>query len=134
VDVWTQQNGSFGTYWWNASTHQYLDAWYNSNGSFFVDEYQYGAGGTPSSTNASFLETYVASDGSHGTRLFNAATEKTTISFTSKATGTLTETTGATGFIGLQGSSGELTNTQPDLTFFNPAVSPVFNAFLEHHG
>jgi hypothetical protein len=132
VDTWAKQDGSFGAYWWNASTHEYLDTWHNSNGSYFVDEYQYAAGGSPSATNASFTETYSASDGSHGTRQFNATTGKTTIYYNSKSTGALSETTTATGFIGLQGN-GELTNTQNDLTFFNPAVSPVFNALLHAH-
>jgi hypothetical protein len=47
-------------------------------------------------------------------------------------TGTITGTVTDSGFIGLQ-NEGELTNTQPDLSFFNPTVSPAFQSFLAGH-
>ena len=39
----------------------------------------------------------------------------------------------AAAFWMLDDATGELTNTQADLTFFNPNVSPLFNAFLAGH-
>ena len=78
----------------------------------------------------SYTETYASSDGSQGTRQYDAATGLASISWDSAATGSLSgASTTAVGFVGLQ-SEGELTNTQPDLNFFNPAASPGFSSFL----
>lgn len=133
-DSWSKADGSQGTYWWNSSIGEYLDSWVNSNGSSFTDEYQYSSGGSPGASGASFTETYSGSDGSSGTRQYDAATNVTTINWVSSQTGTISGTSsGDAGFIGLS-QDGELTNTQTDLSFFNPNVSPVFNTLLsEHH-
>ena len=132
TDSWSQADGSHGSYWWNASNSTYEDTWYDSNGSSWTDEYQYASGGSPGASGYSFLETYTASDGSQGTRQYDASTGAITLSWDSASTGQLSGTTADSGFIGLQ-DQGELTNTQPDLTFFNPNVSESFNAFLAGH-
>jgi hypothetical protein len=78
----------------------------------------------------SHFETYTSSDGSHGTRQYDSSTGLANISWDSSATGSLSGTSQtAAGFVGLQ-NDGELTNSQSDLTFFNPAASPAFSAFL----
>ena len=75
---------------------------------------------------------YEASDGSHGTRQFDASTDTTSLTWYSNSTGTLSGSISDEDFIGLQGD-GRLTNTQPDLTFFNPNVSPGFSQVLAGH-
>ena len=132
TDVWSKADGSHGSYWWNASTSEYQETWYNSDGSNWTDDYQYANGGSSGATGYSFVETYSASDGSEGTRQYNASTGAITLSWDSTATGSLSGTTSDSGFIGLQ-NDGELTNTQQDLSFFNPNVSSSFNAFLAAH-
>ena len=130
TDTWSNQDGSHGTYSWNASTSDYQAAWYDGVGTNWSDNYQYAAGGSPQSNGYSYTETYASSDGSQGTRQYDAATGLASINWDSAATGSLSGTsTTAVGFVGLQ-SEGELTNTQPDLNFFNPAASPGFNSFL----
>jgi hypothetical protein len=132
-DNWSEfQSSTSGNYWWNASTSEYSAAWTNSDGSTFTDEYQYAAGGSPGSSGVSFTETYTDSSGDSGTRQYDAATGVTSVTWYSSATGTLTGTTTDSGFIGLQ-NDGELTNTQPDLSFFNPTTSPAFQTFLSAH-
>ena len=131
TDTWSNADGSHGTYWWNASTSEYLDAWYNADGSSFTDEYQYSSGGSPSS-GASFTETYTGSDGSEGTRTYDASSGALSVNWDSAATGSISGTVTDAGFYGLQ-QDGELTNTQPDLSFFNPNVSPAFEGFLTAH-
>lgn len=132
TDTWSMANGSQGTYWWNASTSTYEETWYDSNGSSWTDEYQYASGGSPGSSGYSFLETYTGSDGSQGSRQYDASTGAITLSWDSPSTGQLSGTTTDSGFIGLQ-NEGELGNTQQDLTFFNPNVSSSFSAFLAAH-
>jgi hypothetical protein len=80
----------------------------------------------------SFTETYTDSNGDQGTRQFDASTGIVNLSWDSSATGTETGTTTDSGFIGLQ-NDGELTNTQADPSFFNPAVSSAFQNFLAAH-
>jgi YD repeat-containing protein len=132
TDSWQNQDGSYGGYWWNASTQQYQETWQDSNGANWTDDYQYAAGGSPGSTGVSFTETYTDSAGDQGTRQYNAATGVTSLTWDSSATGMLTGTTTDSGFIGLQ-NNGELTNTQQDPSFFNPTVSPAFQSFLAGH-
>ena len=131
-DSWSKVDGSHGSYWWNASTAEYQEAWVDSNGSSWSDDYKYAVGGSPGTTGYSFVETYSASDGSHGTRQFDASTGTSSITWDSTATGSLSGTATDSGFIGLQHDA-ELTNTQADPTFFNPSASPSFNAFLAAH-
>jgi hypothetical protein len=133
TDTWAVAGGPQGSYWWNSSTREYQENWYNSDGTQWTDNYQYAAGGSPGSTGYSFTESYTASDGSHGTRQFDASSGVTSLGWDSATSGPLSGTTTDAGFIGLQ-KDGELTNTQPDPTFFNPTVSPGFNAFLTGHG
>jgi YD repeat-containing protein len=133
TDSWFNQDASHGSYWWNSSTREYQENWYNSDGTHWTDDYQYAAGGSPGSTGYSFTESYTASDGSQGTRQFDASSGVTSLSWDSALSGPLSGTTADAGFIGLQ-NDGELTNTQPDPTYFNPTVSPGFNAFLTAHG
>jgi hypothetical protein len=129
-DSWASQDGSNGTYGWNTSSSEYQAAWFDNNGTYWTDDYQYSAGGTPQTGGSSFFETYNSSDGSHGTRQYDASTGLANISWDSSATGALSGTSQtAAGFVGLQ-NDGELTNSQSDLTFFNPAASPAFGAFL----
>jgi hypothetical protein len=132
TDVWTKADGSHGSYWWNASTLEYKETWYNNDGSNWTDDYQYSSGGSPGTTGYSYVETYSGSDGSEGTRQFDASTGSVSLTWDSAATGSLSGSTANVAFIGLQ-NDGELTNTQQDLTFFNPNVSPGFNAFLAGH-
>lgn len=132
ADNWEKADGSSGSFWWNASTSEYQETWYNTDGSHWTDDYQYASEGSPGATGYSFVETYGASDGSQGTREYNASTGAVTLSWDSAATGSLSGTTSDSGFIGLQ-NEGELTNTQQDPTFFNPQVSTSFNAFLAAH-
>ena len=133
-DSWASQDGSHGTYGWDALTADYHAAWYDSNGTYWTDDYQYGSGGSPQTAGASFVETYNSSDGSHGTRQYDASTGLANISWDSSATGQVSGSSQtAAGFVGLQ-NDGELTNTQSDLTFFNPAASPAFSAFLASVG
>jgi hypothetical protein len=129
-DSWVSQDGSHGTYGWDTSSSEYHAAWYDTNGIQWTDDYQYTAGGSPQTAGSSFLETYTSSDGSSGTRQYDASTGLASISWDSSATGFLSGTSQtAAGFVGLQ-NDGELTNSQSDLTFFNPAASPGFSAFL----
>jgi YD repeat-containing protein len=132
TDSWQNQDGSYGGYWWNAATQQYQETWQDSNGASWTDDYQYATGGSPGSTGVSFTETYTDSAGDQGTRQYNAATGVTSLTWDSSATGMLTGTTADSGFIGLQ-NNGELTNTQPDPSFFNPTISPAFQSFLAGH-
>jgi len=132
TDSWAIAGGSQGSYWWNSSTREYQENWYNSDGSSWTDDYQYAPGGGPANAGSFYTEAYTASDGSHGTRQFDSSSGITSVSWSSNATGALTGTTSDSGFIGLQ-TDGELTNTLPDPTFFNPNVSPGFNAFLAGH-
>jgi Ca2+-binding RTX toxin-like protein len=133
TDNWNSDvNGSHGSYWWNASSSEYQESWYDSDGSSWTDQYQYASGGSPATTGYSFTETYEASDGSEGSRQYDASTGAVTLSWDSASTGQLNGTTTDSGFYGLEDES-ELTNTQPDLTFFNPSASPNFNAFLNAH-
>jgi hypothetical protein len=132
TDSWEKSDGSAGGYWWNASTLEYQAHWSNSDGSYSTDDYQYTAGGAPGGSVVSFTETYSDSSGDQGTRQYSATTGVTSLSWYSSATGTLTGTTSDSGFIGLQ-NDGELTNTQHDPSFFNPAVSPAFQSFLAGH-
>jgi Ca2+-binding RTX toxin-like protein len=132
TDTWSKADGSYGTYWWNASTSTYEDTWNDSNGSSWTDEYQYATGGSPGASGYSFLETYNASDGSEGSRQYDATTGAITLSWDSASTGELSGSITDSGFVGLQ-NDGELTNAQEDLSFFNPNVSSSFNAFLEAH-
>jgi hypothetical protein len=131
-DTWSQADGSHGSYWWNASTSEYQESWYDSDGSSWTDQYQYASGGSPVTTGSSFVETYSASDGSQGSRQYDASTGGVALSWASASTGQLNGTTTDSGFIGLQNDS-ELTNTRADVTFFNPNVSASFNAFLAAH-
>lgn len=131
-DQWSAQDGSHGNYWWNASLREYQEDWYNSDGSTWQDDYQYAAGGSPATGGVSFTETYQASDGSTGTRQFDASAGTTSLTWNSATTGAISGTTVDSGFVGLQHDD-VLTNTQPDLTFFNPAVSSSFDAFLTAH-
>jgi hypothetical protein len=133
TDTWTSQDGSHGSYWWNTSSSEYQATWYDNNGTYWTDDYQYTAGGSPQTGGHSFVETYTSSDGSQGTRQYDASTGLANISWDSSAAGAVSGTSQtAAGFIGLQ-NDGELTNTQSDLTFFNPAASPAFSAFLTSH-
>jgi Ca2+-binding RTX toxin-like protein len=132
TDNWQNQDGSYGGYWWNASTGEYQETWHDSNGASWTDDYQYAAGGSPGSSGVSFTETYTDSAGDQGVRQYNATTGITSVSWDSSTTGALTGTTTDSGFIGLQ-NDGELTNTQHDPSFFNPAVSPAFQSFLAGH-
>lgn len=132
-DDWSRADGSNGQYWWHSAGLEYQQAWANADGTSWTDEYQYAAGGSPGSTGVSFTETYTDSAGDQGSRQYNADTGVTTVSWYSSATST--NVSGAItdgGFVGLQ-NDGELTNTQADLTFFNPNVSSSFNAFLAGH-
>ncbi len=131
-DNWEASDGSSGSYWWNASTREYQAFWYNSDGSYSTDDYQYAVGGSPGGSGVSFTETYTDSSGDQGTRQFDASSGITGLSWYSSATGTETGTTADSGFIGLQ-NDGELTNTQHDPGFFNPAVTPAFQSFLAGH-
>jgi hypothetical protein len=131
-DIWEKSDGSAGSYWWNASTLEYQAYWYNNDGSYSTDDYQYSAGGSPASSGNSFTETYTDSSGDQGTRQYEASTGVTNLSWSSSATGTLSGTTTDAGFIGLQ-NDGEITNTLPDPSFFNPTVSPAFHSFLAGH-
>jgi Ca2+-binding RTX toxin-like protein len=132
-DAWSHQGGSGGTYWWQASSFEYQQNGADSSGTTWTDDYQYAAGGSPGGTGVSFTETYTDSAGDQGTRQYDAGTGVTSLTWYSSATGTtLTGTTTDAGFVGLQNDD-ELTNTQSDLTFFNPNVSPSFNAFLAGH-
>ena len=132
TDEWYKPDGSNGSYWWNSSTGEYQADWKDANGATWTDDYQYASGGSPGSTGVSFTETYSDSAGDQGTRQYDAATGATTVSWYSSATETITGTVTDSGFIGLQ-NDGELTNTQPDLGFFNPATSPTFQNFLAGH-
>jgi hypothetical protein len=133
VDYWSKSDSSQGQYWWNASSLEYQDTWQNADGSSFTDDYQYASGGTPGGTGVSFTETYSDSSGDQGTRQFNASTDMTTITWNSAQTGNISEAiSGDVGFVGLT-TNGELTNSQNDPTFFNPAVSPTFAALLAAH-
>jgi hypothetical protein len=132
LDAWEKPDGSNGNYWWNSSTLEYGAAWYNSDGSYSTDDYKYAAGGSPGGSGVSFTETYSDTNGDEGSRQYDATTGVTTLSWYSAATGTLTGTITDAGFIGLQ-NDGELTNTQHDPSFFNPAVSPSFQSFLAGH-
>jgi Ca2+-binding RTX toxin-like protein len=132
TDEWYKPDGSNGSYWWNSSTDEYRAGWNDANGTSWTDDYQYASGGSPGSTGVSFTETYSDSAGDEGTRQYDAATGATTVSWYSAATGTITGTVTDSGFIGLQ-NDGELTNTQPDLGFFNPATNPTFQNFLTAH-
>ena len=131
-DDWTKPDGSSGGYWWNSSTQEYQASWNDSNGTTWTDDYQYASGGSPGSTGVSFTETYSDSSGDQGSRQYDASTGATTVTWYSATTGTITGTVTDSGFIGLQ-NEGELTNTQPDLSFFNPTVSPAFQSFLAGH-
>jgi YD repeat-containing protein len=134
TDSWSKSDGSSGSYWWNASTSEYLDTWNNSDGIAFTDEYQYAPGGSPTTAGASYTETYTESDGSTGTRQYDSTSNTTMVTWDSSDTGVITSvSTGNSGFIGLL-NDGELTNTQNDLTYFNPAVNPTFANFLSAHG
>jgi Ca2+-binding RTX toxin-like protein len=132
TDFWSKPDGSGGSYWWNTPTLEYQQSGTDSNGTSWVDDYQYAAGGDPGGSGHSYTETYSASDGSSGTRQYDASTGVTSLTWDSTATGMLSGTTSDSGFIGLQADAG-LTNTQPDLSYFNPSVSPNFNAFLAGH-
>ena len=132
TDNWSNADGSYGSYWWNASTSEYQETWYDSNGNSFTDDYQYASGGSPGAAGYSFVETYSAGDGSAGSRQYDASTGEVSLSWDSASTGQLSGTITDSGFIGLQ-NEGELTNTQQDLTFFNPNVSTSFSAFLAAH-
>jgi YD repeat-containing protein len=133
TDSWSKVDGSYGTYWWNSSTLEYQDNWHNADASYWSDDYQFSPGGSPTTAGPSYTETYQASDGSEGTRQFDGASDTTSLTWYSGAAGTLTGTTADAGFLGLQADD-ETRNTQPDLTFFNPNVSPGFSAFLAAHG
>ncbi len=134
TDTWFKQDGSQGTYWWNASTLEYQESWHNPDGSTFTDDYQYSTGGVPGSTSVSFTETYSDSHGDQGTRQFNASTGITTVTWDSAQTGSISGTNANdSGFIGLQ-LEGELTNTVNDPSYFNPLASPAFSSFLTAHG
>ena len=133
TDDWGSSDGSYGTYWWNASTQSYVENWTDTNGTTWTDDYQYASGGSPGSTGVSFTETYNDSSGDQGTRQYNASTGVTSVTWYSAATGTTTTgTVSDSGFIGLQ-NDGVLTNYQPDPSFFNPATSPTFQNFLAGH-
>lgn len=131
-DNWSSADGSYGSYWWNSSTLEYQEFWSDSNGNSFTDDYQYASGGSPGAAGYSFVESYSGSDGSSGTRQYDASTGAVSLSWDSASTGQLSGTITDPGFIGLQ-NDGELTNTQQDLTFFNPNVSSSFSAFLAAH-
>ena len=132
TDGWSKPDGSYGGYWWNSSTDEYRASSTDANGTSWTDDYQYASGGAPGSSAVSFTETYSDGAGDEGTRQYNAVTGVTAVSWYSTATGTITGTVSDSGFIGLQ-NDGELTNTQPDLTFFNPATSSTFQNFLAAH-
>ena len=132
TDSWSSEDGSHGSYWWNASTMEYQDAWYNSDGTYWTDEYQYAAGGAPSIAGSSYKETYAASDGSQGIRQFDASSGVTSLSWYSAETGPLSGTTADSGFIGLQNDM-EVTNSSPVPSFFNPATNPALQSFLTAH-
>lgn len=132
-DSWSKDDGSSGTYWWDASTREYSDTWTDSNGTTWTDQYQYASGGSPASNGYSYTETYTSSDGDSGTRQYDASTNLTTVTWDSSQTGSVTGTiSGDAGFVGLT-ADGELTNTQNDLTFFNPAASTAFTTWLAAH-
>lgn len=134
TDSWSKSDGSSGTYWWNSSTLDYQENWTNSNGSSWTDDYQYAAGGSPTSTGVSFTETYSDSQGDQGTRQFNASSGITSISWDSSQTGAISGMSSSdSAFVGLQ-TNGELSNIVNDPTYFNPLVSPAFSAFLTAHG
>jgi len=131
-DEWGAANGTAGNYWWDSSTLQYQQVWDNSDGSSWTDTYQYASGGSPSATGVSFTETYTDSAGDQGTRQYDAATGVTNLSWTSDATGTLSGTITDSGFVGLV-DQGQITNTNPDPTFFNPTANGAFETFLAGH-
>jgi hypothetical protein len=132
-DNWSKPDGSYGSYWWNESTGEYDDFVSNSNGTWWDDDYQFASGGSPATKGYSFTESYYESDGSNGTRQYDAASGATNVSWYSSQTGTTaTGNVPDSGFYGLQADEG-LTNTQQDPTFFNPSVSPSFQLFLAQH-
>ena len=131
-DTVSLADGSSDSYWWNATMQEYQAQWVNGDGSYSTDDYKYAAGGSPGSTNVSFVESYSDSNGDQGTRQYDATTGVTSLSWYSAATGTLTGTTTDSGFVGLQ-NDGESANAQHDPSFFNPAVSPSFQSFLAGH-
>lgn len=134
TDTWSTSNGASGEYWWNSSTYEYQETWQNADGSSFTDTYQYAEGGSPGASGYSFTETYSDSSGDTGSRIYNASTAVTTVSWDSADTGAISGTSANdSGFIGLQLES-EVTNTTNDPTYFNPLVSPAFSAFLTAHG
>jgi YD repeat-containing protein len=132
ADSWWRADGSHGAYTWDSTTGVYQDSWVDASGTYWTDDYQYAAGGTPGESGVSFTETYSASNGSQGTRQFDSSSDQTTVTWYTSTLGTLTGTTNDAGFIGLKNNDG-LSNTEQDPTFFNPAVSPGFSAFLAGH-
>jgi hypothetical protein len=134
TDSWSKSDGSSGTYWWNSSTLEYQETWNNADGSSFTDTYQFAPGGSPGANGFSFTETYSDSSGDAGSRTYDATTGVTTVSWDSAQTGAISGTSpNDSGFIGLQ-LQGEVTNSINDPAYFNPLVSPAFNAFLTAHG
>jgi Ca2+-binding RTX toxin-like protein len=134
ADSWSKSDGSSGTYWWSASTGEYMENWYNADGSSFTDTYQYATGGSPANSGFSFTETFTDSSGDSGSRVYDATTGTTTVSWDSTLTGPISGTSPSdSGFIGLQ-LNGETTNTANDPTYFNPLLSSAFNDFLTAHG
>jgi YD repeat-containing protein len=134
TDTWSTSAGAQGEYWWNASTSEYQETWQNADGTSFTDTYQYAPGGSPANSGYSFTETYSDSSGDTGSRIYNAMTGTTTVSWDSAQTGPISGTSANdTGFVGLQ-LDGEVTNTTNDPTYFNPQLSAPFNAFLTAHG
>ena len=109
----------------------------SANGSYWEDSYQYSQGGSaPGATGVSFTESFYEStptDTLQGSRQYDASSAVTTVSWNTNEV-SLSGTTSDSGFYGLQNDQ-EFTlpdpNTNP--TFFNPAVNPGFNTFLNGH-
>jgi Ca2+-binding RTX toxin-like protein/GH24 family phage-related lysozyme (muramidase) len=132
TDTWSKQDGTNGSYWWNASTREYQEDWHNDNGSAWTDSYHYSAGGSPAGGGGSFTESYGGGHETHGTRQSDATSGIANINWYSSAMGTVTGTDSGAGFIGMQINL-DLTNTTPDPIFINSAMSPHFEVFPAAH-
>jgi hypothetical protein len=121
----------------NASTGRYGADWFSGTSVYWQDNYQYSQGGAaPGATGISFTESYyenTLTDGLRGSRQYDASSGATSLSWSTNE-GYLSGTTSDSGFYGLQNDQ-EFTTPDPNThpTFFNPAVSPGFDAFLNGH-
>jgi YD repeat-containing protein len=131
TDNWSE-NGAQGAYSWIASMNEYIANWADADGRSWQDEYSYANGSGPGS-GGSYTETYTSSNDEQGTRQYDATSNTTTVTWETGSTAQIsTSFQGDAGFMGLV-NQGELTNTQVDPTYFNPSISPTFNALLAGH-